>query len=170
MPKPITVSAPVGLSPPVPLGVVPEEMPGPRPESSSTKDKEPAPALTSERRPECIPRLVPHLGGDALHDECADKVPQNGAAGFDVLVNGKRFDAVQPAARVLWEVKTDNFDTYTLALRKIVLDRQVPELQRERDLAVACGFDFRVGVRSATHRAVILQRDPSLTVVIMGWC
>jgi hypothetical protein len=170
MPKPMTVPAPVGLNPPVPLGVVPDELPGPRPNQSSEQDKEPAPALTSERRPECIPQPVPHLGGDALHDTCADKVPQNGVVGFDVLVNGKRFDALQPAAKVLWEVKTDNFDAYTPTLREIVIRKQAPELQRERDLAEACKFDFRVGVRSAAHKAALLKQDASLKIVVMDWC
>jgi hypothetical protein len=166
----MTVPAPVGLSPPVPIGVVPEALPDPRPRRSSKEDKEPAPALTSERPPDCVPQLVPHLGGDVLHNKCADRVPQNGASGFDVLVNGKRFDALQPAVRALWEVKTDNFDTYTVTLRKIVIDKQVPELQRERELASACGFDFLVGVRSSAHQAALLKQDASLKIVVMDWC
>jgi hypothetical protein len=113
---------------------------------------------------------VPHLGGDPLHNRCADKVPQNGVSGFDVLVNGKRFDALQSAARVLWEVKTDNFDTYTPALRKIVIAKQMPELKREKELAEACGFEFRVGVRSAAHQAALKFVDPLLKIVVMDWC
>lgn len=169
VPRPITVPAPVGLSPPVPLSVAPEELPAaPRPKSSS--DKEPAPTLTSEQRPECLPQRVPHRGGDALHNECADKVPLNDARGFDVLVNGKSFDALQLGRRVLWEIKTDNFDTYAPALQKIVLDKQVPDLGRERDLALACGFDFRVGVRSAAHQAALRARERTLNIIIMDWC
>jgi hypothetical protein len=170
MPKPMTVPAPVGLTPPAPLVVVPEEVPTPRPKPSS--DKGPAPALTSEQRPECIPRRVPHLGGDALHNTCADRVPLNDARGFDVLVNGKRFDALQLGARVLWEVKTDNVETYSVYLRKTVPEKQVLELRRERELALACGFDFRVGVLSAAHKAELERAAPELEdiIVIMDWC
>ncbi|EPX64710.1 hypothetical protein D187_000132 [Cystobacter fuscus DSM 2262] len=64
-------------------------------------------------------------------------------------MNGKNFDALQLSTRTLWEVKTDNFDTYPPELRRIVLEDQVPELAHERALALACGFDFKVGVRSA---------------------
>ncbi|MDC0712025.1 DUF6310 domain-containing protein [Stigmatella sp. ncwal1] len=125
---------------------------------------------TSESRPECIPRIVPHLGGDALHNKCADKVPQNGFPGFDAFVNGKHFDALQHRSGVLWEVKTDNFDTYSRALREIVIGKQIPELRRERDLARACGFNFRVGVRSAEHKLSLEELEPSLDIVVMDWC
>ncbi|MFE8596556.1 DUF6310 domain-containing protein [Archangium violaceum] len=111
-----------------------------------------------------------HLGGNKLHDTCADKIPNNSFPGGDVFVNGKNFDALQLATRTLWEVKTDNFDTYPPELREIVLADQVPDLQHERALALACGFDFKVGVRSATHKAALLKQDPTLKVVIMGWC
>ena len=47
---------------------------------------------------------------------------------------------------------------------------QVPELQHERELARACGFDFRVGVRSTAHRAALLNVDRTLTIVVMDWC
>jgi hypothetical protein len=73
---------------------------------------------------------------------------------------------------VLWEVKTDNFDTYPHDLRRIVIENQVLELQRERELARACGFDFRVGVRSAAHKAALERADPELEgiIVVMDWC
>jgi hypothetical protein len=111
-----------------------------------------------------------HLGGNKLHDKCADRIPNNSFPGGDVFVNGKNFDALQLATRTLWEVKTDNFDTYPPELREIVLADQVPDLQYERALALACGFDFKVGVRSATHKAALLKQDPTLKVVIMEWC
>ncbi|WP_245920207.1 DUF6310 domain-containing protein [Melittangium boletus] len=46
----------------------------------------------------------------------------------------------------------------------------MPELRHERVLALARGFDFNVGVRSATHKAALLKQDPTLKVVIMDWC
>ncbi|MBZ4331056.1 DUF6310 domain-containing protein [Corallococcus sp. AS-1-12] len=143
--------------------------------SASGRDWFPPPGPPSsgdphERRPECRPQPLAHLGGDALHNQCADRVPSNDFAGSDVLINGKRFDAMQLRARVLWEIKTDNFDTFTSALRKIVVGKQLLELRRERDIAKACGFDFRVGVRSAAHAAALLEQDASLDIVVMDWC
>ncbi|WP_434389828.1 DUF6310 domain-containing protein [Melittangium boletus] len=72
----------------------------------------------------------------------------------------------------MWEVKTDNFDTYPRDLRGFVISEQVPKLLIERDLARACGFDFRVGVRSAAHKAALESADPELEglIVIMDWC
>jgi hypothetical protein len=148
--------------------------PRPGPEgSSSGKDwfpPGPPESAEQERRPECATRPVPHLGGDALHNTCADRVPQNDARGFDALVNGKRFDALQLGQRVLWEVKTDNFDTYPPELQEIVIAKQVKELRRERGLARACGFNFWVGVRHAEHRAALRDADRSLDIVVMDWC
>jgi hypothetical protein len=177
-PKPIApvLPAPVGLTPPVTVMVEPgaqmqqEPEASPAPERSRSNRRDPPAPVASEPRPECIPHVKPHLGGDPLHNQCADKVPQNGFPGFDALVNGKHFDALQIRAGVLWEVKTDNFDTYTAALQEIVIEKQVPELQRERDLARACGYDFVVGVRSAAHRKALRDADRSLTIVVMDWC
>jgi hypothetical protein len=125
-----------------------------------------------ERRPECTPRRVPPKGGNPLHNVCADNVPLNAFRGANALVNGKAYDALQLAMRMLWEVKTDNFDTYTAALQRIVVRNQVAELRRERDLARACGFDFRVGVRSAAHKAELERVAPDLEgiIVVMDWC
>lgn len=89
-----------------------------------------------------------------------------------MLINGKHFDALQLATRTLWEVKTDSFDTYTDDLQDIVIRSQVPKLLIERDLARACGFDFRVGVRSETHKAELENAAPALRgfIVVMDWC
>jgi hypothetical protein len=132
----------------------------------------PASLEPSERRPECTPRRVPPKGGHPLHNACANNVPLNAFRGANALVNGKAFDALQPAMRTLWEVKTDNFDTYTAVLRRIVVGNQVLELRRERGLARACGFDFRVGVRSAAHKAALELAAPELEglIVVMDWC
>lgn len=98
------------------------------------------------------------------------QVPNNSFPGGNVLVNGKNFDALQLATRTLWEVKTDNFDTYPAFLRNQSVENQLPGLLHERTLALACGFDFKVGVRSASHKAALLRRDPTLEIVIMNWC
>jgi hypothetical protein len=150
---------------------VAKRKPKPEPSGQNWPPVPPAP-VERERSPKCTPQRVPHLGGDELHNMCADRVPQNSFRGSDVLVNGKHFDALQTHTRVLWEVKTDNFDTYSIYLKRTVPEQQVPELRRERELAKACGFDFRVGVRSAAHKAALELADPDLdgVIVVMEWC
>ncbi|WP_323379134.1 DUF6310 domain-containing protein [Pyxidicoccus xibeiensis] len=123
-----------------------------------------------ERKLDCTPRPVPHLGGDALHNRCADRVPQNHFPGSDVLVNGKNFDALQLATRTLWEIKTDDFDKQSPHSQRFFARMKLPEIQSEKRLAEACGYDFVVGVRSAAHRAALLDLDPELKVVVMDWC
>jgi hypothetical protein len=148
----------------------PEADPRLAPRSSpSSRDPLPPPPQPS-RRPECEPLPTPHLGGDALHNRCADNVPLNDFRGFDALVNSKRFDALELGRRVLWEIKTDNFGAYSPDLQRIVIGKQVAELKRERDLARACGYEFYVGVLSAAHRAALLAVEPSLNIVVMDWC
>src|SRR4051812_19945420 len=126
---------------------------------------------STERRPECKPRPVPHRGGNDESNTCADRVPGNAFPGWDVLVNGKQFDALQPIPRMLWEVKVYNFDDYPPHFQDFLLKGQVEELRTERDLAKACGYDFTVGVRSAAHRdALRAASSGTLNVVVMDWC
>jgi hypothetical protein len=128
----------------------------------------PAPPNTTEHSPECRPVPVPHAGEDAPHNDCADTFPPNRYPGMDVLVGGKRFDALQVGVRVLWEIKTHQFDTYSDFLRDQVLRDQVAELLEERDIAAACGYDFVVGVSSAAHKEALRALDPSLKIVVTG--
>jgi hypothetical protein len=125
-----------------------------------------------DRRPECTPRRVPPKGGHPFHNTCADNVPHNAFRGANALVNGKAFDALQLPARILWEIKTDDFDTYPIDLQSIILPKQVGEMRRERNLARACGFDFRVGVRSEAHQEALEEQAPDLRghIVVMDWC
>jgi hypothetical protein len=115
---------------------------------------------------------VPPKGGNKLHNQCADGIKFNAYRGANALVNGKAFDALQVVAGVLWEVKTDNFDTYPIELQDIVIRKNVRDFMIERGLANACGFDFRVGVRSATHKAMLEIMEPKLQglIVVMDWC
>ncbi|NTX56761.1 hypothetical protein HR086_36250 [Myxococcus sp. CA039A] len=130
----------------------------------------PAPTdpLDRERHPECRPVPVPHAGEDAPHNECADTFPPNRYPGNDVLVGGKRFDALQVGARVLWEIKTHQFDTYSDFLRDRVVEDQLEEFQEDRDIAAACGYSFVVGVSSAAHKDALLRQDSSLRIVVTG--
>ena len=189
-PKPIVLPTPMALPPVAPLVLNPEEltrkpkkdaqekpraqMPeqeesgaSPQPEAGTPPSgRGPPPVATSGERPECEPIPTPHRGGDALHNRCADEIPPNRFPGQDVLVNGKRFDALQVGKRVLWEIKTDRFDTYTRFLRNQVITDQLTELRRERDLARDCGYDFVVGVSSTAHKAALTAQEADLHVVV----
>jgi hypothetical protein len=113
---------------------------------------------------------VKHLGGNGPHNKCADLMPNNSFPGGDVFVNGKNFDALQLATRTLWDVKTDDFDKHAPHSQKFFIKMKLGELQREKTLAEACGYDFIVGVRSEAHKAALKRADPTLKVVVMDWC
>jgi hypothetical protein len=146
----------------------------PRPAKAAAREpapqKQPASALTQEDDPKCKPIPVPHLGGNDPHNQCADRIPNNSFPGWDVFVNGKNFDALQLTTRTLWEVKTDDFDIHSTHSQKFFAKVKLPEMQREKRLAEACGYEFVVGVRSAAHKAALLELDPELTIVVMDWC
>jgi len=174
--RPQVRPAPETLPVPVAKPTSPKPSPGqkPKPEPKGPDFPPVEPPETSERernRCEPVPRHY-HRGGNKLHNTCADRIPNNSNPGGDVFVNGKDFDALQLVTRTLWEVKTDDFDTYPPGLRRVVLEEQVPELLHERALALACGFYFKVGVRSAAHKAALEFADPRLKglIVVMNWC
>ncbi|WPB78371.1 DUF6310 domain-containing protein [Archangium violaceum] len=127
-------------------------------------------ALLEEDDPRCKPVPVPHLGGNDPHNLCADLMPNNSFPGWDVLVNGKNFDALQLATRTLWDVKTDDFDKHSSRSQEFLANVKLPELQREDKLAKQCGYDFIVGVKSAAHKAMLFKLDRTLKVVVMDWC
>ncbi|WNG31309.1 hypothetical protein F0U62_02700 [Cystobacter fuscus] len=89
-----------------------------------------------------------------------------------MFVNGNNFDALQLVTRTLWEVKTTAIETYNPFVREREIEKQVPKLRSERALALACGFDFRIGVRSATHKDELERMAPDLEgiIVVMNWC
>jgi Family of unknown function (DUF6310) len=87
-----------------------------------------------------------------------------------VLVDGKSFDAFQPAARMLWEVKVYNFDSYAPYVRKVAIEKQLVEFKAAAAIANACGYGFTVGVISPAHRDALRDVDDTLNVVVMDWC
>ncbi|MBZ4336621.1 DUF6310 domain-containing protein [Corallococcus sp. AS-1-12] len=123
-----------------------------------------------ERRSECRPVPVRHLGGNDPHNECADRIPNNSFPGWDVLVNGKNFDGLVLINRTLWDIKTDDFEKQPPRSQRFFVRMKLPELRREAKLARDCGYNFVIGVRSAAHKAVLFDEDPTLKVVIMDWC
>jgi hypothetical protein len=148
----------------------PNRKPEPRPAGQDLLPPVPTGPLAQERHPECKPVPVRHLGGNDPHNKCADLIPNNSFPGWDVLVNGKSFDALVFATRTLWDVKTDDFDKHSPHSQRFFVRVKLPEIQREKQLAEACGFRFVVGVRSAAHKDALLELDPDLTIVVMNWC
>jgi hypothetical protein len=143
----------------------------PKPEGSPLgRDWLPPISSDPSERPECRPIPGPPRGGNDPHNECADKIRGNNFPGLNVLVNGKHFDALVLATRTLWEVKTDNFDIHSPRSQAFFAKVKLPEIQREKKLAEACGYNFAVGVRSAAHKAALLRLDPKLDIVVMDWC
>jgi hypothetical protein len=170
-PKPIVLPAPLGLTPPVTVMVDPgaQQAPEARPTPDSSRSHRGPPApVTAERPPECEPIPVPHAGEDDPHDECADKFPPNRYPGNDVLVGGKRFDALQVGVRMLWEIKTHRFDTYSPFIQRMTILEQVPLLLEEQNIAAVCGYGFVVGVSTQAHRDALLQQAPMLNIVVTG--
>ncbi|WP_373564385.1 DUF6310 domain-containing protein [Myxococcus sp. CA039A] len=128
----------------------------------------PTEPLERERHPRCKAIPVKHRGGDDAHDRCADRIPPNRYPGMDVLVDTKHFDALQVGVRVLWEIKTDRFDTYSDFLKTQVVDDQVAELLEEHAIAVSCGYGFVVGVSTEEHKDALELRVPELNFVVTG--
>ncbi|WP_336242514.1 DUF6310 domain-containing protein [Corallococcus exercitus] len=120
------------------------------------------------RHASCEPVPVPHAGQDTFHNDCADKVPPNRYPGMDVLVGGARFDALQVGVRVLWEIKTHQFDTYNAFVQDQEIEKEVKQLRKERDAAAACGYGFVIGVSTQSHKDALLDQIPSLDVVVTG--
>jgi hypothetical protein len=87
---------------------------------------------------------------------------------MDVFVGGERFDALQVGVRVLWEIKTHRFDTYNAYIQGQEIEKELRQLDKERDAARACGYDFVVGVSTDAHRVALLNRDRTFNIVVTG--
>ncbi|RKG92065.1 hypothetical protein D7V88_07610 [Corallococcus terminator] len=141
-----------------------------KPEPAGQDWQPPVPPVPVDRtgRVSCEPVPVPHAGEDVPHNECADKFPPNRYPGMDVLVNGIRFDALQVGVRVLWEIKTHRFDTYNGFIQEREIEKEIVQLDKERDAALACGYDFVVGVSTDAHRLALLKQEPTFKIVVTG--
>ena len=141
-----------------------------KPEPAGQDWQPPVPPVPVDRtgRASCEPVPVPHAGEDDPHDECADRFPPNRHPGMDVLVGGVRFDALQVGVRVLWEIKTHQFDTYPDFIQRREIENELEQIEKERRAAEACGYDFIIGVSTQAHKEALLQADQSLTVVVTG--
>ncbi|MFY2558400.1 DUF6310 domain-containing protein [Corallococcus terminator] len=141
----------------------------PKPEPTGQDWFPPAPTepLDQDRR-WCEPIPEPHAGEDAPHNECADKFPPNRYPGMDVLVGGASFDALQVGVRVLWEIKTHQFDTYPDFVQDQEIKKEMKQLNKQRKAAAACGYDFVIGVSTQAHKLALLEADTALHVVVTG--
>lgn len=149
---------------------VAQRTPQQKPEPAGLEWQPPVPALPVDpkRHASCEPIPVPRASKDAPHNECADMFPPNRYPGMDVSVDGIRFDALQVGARVLWEIKTHRFDSYRVFIQDREIEQELRQLDRERDAALACGYDFVVGVSTHSHRAALLKQDSTFKVVVTG--
>jgi Family of unknown function (DUF6310) len=154
---------------PVPQKPSPKQRPKPEPQGPDFPPPEP-PEISERDRRSCEPVPVPHRGGNNDHNKCADRIPYNSFSGWDVLVNGKQFDALQLATRTLWEVKTDDFDIHSPRSQAFFAKVKLPEIRREARLAKECGYTFAVGVKSAAHKEALEKLDRTLTIIVMEWC
>jgi hypothetical protein len=153
-PRPSSEQEPVSKSEPMPKG-------------SPIGDIFPVPD-SNPRRPECEAIPVPRASKDVPHNECADKFPPNRYPGMDVSVGGIRFDALQVGVRVLWEIKTHQFDKYNAFVQEMEIKKELKPIQKERAIALACGYDFVVGVSTQEHKKALMEADSSLNVVVTG--
>jgi hypothetical protein len=160
--------APTPQTKPAPQEPSAKRKPDPEPSGQDWFPPVPTEPLERERRLECKPVPVPHAGKDVPHNECADKFPPNRYPGMDVLVNGIRFDALQVGVRVLWEIKTHQFDTYNGFVRTREIESELKQTRKERDAAAKCGYDFVVGVSTEEHKRALLEEIPTLHVVVTG--
>ncbi|WP_233604861.1 DUF6310 domain-containing protein [Corallococcus sp. AB030] len=162
---------PVPVAAPISRDAVAKRRPQPEPSAQDWfPPGSPPEPRERARRPECTPQRIPPKGGNRLHNQCADRIPDNAFRGANVLVNGKAFDALQLATRKLWEVKTTAIETYTPYIQDRELEKQVQEGLREQALAAACGYTFVIGVRTEAHQKMLEEAAPTLTVVLMPWC
>jgi hypothetical protein len=141
-----------------------------KPEPAGQDWQPPVPPVAVDRtgRVNCEPVPVPHAGKDDPHNECADTFPPNRYPGMDVLVGGMRFDALQVGVRVLWEIKTHRFDKYNAFIQDVEIKKELKQIQKERAIALACEYDFVVGVSTQDHKKALTEADFSLNVVVTG--
>ncbi|RKG76894.1 hypothetical protein D7V88_31675 [Corallococcus terminator] len=153
-----------------PVEAVAKQKPRIEPEPAGKDWQPPLPPgpLDRTRHARCEPIPVPHRGGDDAHNACADRFPPNRYPKMDVLVDGLRFDALQVGVRVLWEIKTDQFDTYSDFLQRQVVKDQAVKMREERGIAAACGYGFVVGVSTQAHKEALEAEERTLDIVVTG--
>ena len=165
--RPAPETRPVPETAPAPQKPSPKKRPKPEPKGPDFPPLGPT-EVTERDRHRCEPVPVPHKGKDDAHDTCADQFPPNRYPGMDVLVAGVSFDALQVGVRVLWEIKTHQFDTYPDFIQDREIEKEMEQLNKQRKAAAACGYDFVVGVSTQAHKDALQREDRRLNVVVTG--
>ncbi|MFL5357435.1 DUF6310 domain-containing protein [Archangium sp.] len=159
---------PVPETAPAPSKPAPKKRPKPEPKGPDFPPIGPVEVTERDRRRRCEPIPVPHEGKDDAHNKCADQFPPNRYPGMDVLVDGVSFDALQVGGRVLWEIKTHRFDTYPDFIRRREIEKELEQIEKERDAAAACGYGYVIGVSTQAHKDALLRADRFLNIVVTG--
>ena len=105
----------------------------------------------------CTVKPVPHIGGDPIHNACADFLPPNDYPGMAARVDGINFDAVSGGGEVLWEIKTNNLAASNAFVQMMILSRMRVELEEEQRTAFQCGYGFSLGAG-----------DPAIIAAMLG--
>ena len=122
----------------------------------------------------CNPIPSPRRGGNAVHNDCADKHPRNEFLGSDVCVsdgiNQRNFDAISGGKTVLWEAKTDNLDNWARSKRpvfaKLVIFGQWKKTaSAQSPIAKNCKFQYRFVVGDS-ELAAGAQADTRLAALV----
>ena len=163
--RPAPETRPMPETAPAPQKPSPKKRPKPEPTGPDFPPIGPV-EITERDRRWCEPLPEPHAGEDDAHNKCADQFPPNRYPGMDVLVGGVRFDALQVGVRVLWEIKTHRFDTYPDFIRSREIEKELEQIEKERDAAAACGYGYVIGVSTQAHKDALLEADSSLDVVV----
>jgi hypothetical protein len=165
--RPAPETRPLPETAPAPQKPSPKKRPKPEPKGPDFPPLEP-PEVTERDRRRCEPIPEPHEGKDDAHDKCADQFPPNRYPGMDVRVGGVSFDALQVGVRVLWEIKTHQFDTYPDFIQRREIEKEMKQLDKERKAAAACGYDFVIGVSTQAHKDALLRENRTLNIVVTG--
>jgi hypothetical protein len=165
--RPAPETRPMPETAPAPQKPSPKKGPKPEPKGPDLPPIGPVEVTERDRR-WCEPIPEPHVGEDDAHNKCADQFPPNRYPGMDVLVGGVRFDALQVGVRVLWEIKTHRFDTYPDFIRSREIEKELEQIEKERDAAAACGYGYVIGVSTQAHKDALLRADRFLNIVVTG--
>ena len=166
--RPAPETRPVPETAPAPQKPSPKNRPKPEPKGPDFPPVGPTDISERERRRRCEPIPEPHAGEDDAHNRCADQFPPNRYPGMDVLVGGVSFDALQVGVRVLWEIKTHQFDTYPDFIREREIEKELEQIEKQRDAAAACGYGYVIGVSTQAHKEALLAIERSLNIVVTG--
>jgi len=166
--RPMPEPRPVPVTKTAPPKPSPEQKPKPEPKGPDFPPVGPTEITERERRRRCEPIPEPHEGKDDAHNRCADQFPPNRYPGMDVLVDGVSFDALQVGVRVLWEIKTHRFDTYSDFVQDREIEKEMKQMNKQRKAAAACGYDFIIGVSTQAHKDALLRKNQALKIVVTG--